>query len=175
MESYMWSIVDRNVTWHNCIWSSELSHCINTGFVLQGVFLGEGDESGWLLQSNQINQSVISSFEGAMSGGFYFQVTDGLNFAPQQIFSIIAQALILSLEVNRGLSIFPGKSLSWASFFEFWVFSCLFRKFYLYSTIFYYRTILIIFIKSRKDLPETNLGLSATVLSLICLPQKTVC
>ncbi|CAM9631151.1 unnamed protein product [Rangifer tarandus platyrhynchus] len=43
-----------------------------------------------------------------MSGGFNFQVTDGLNFAPRQIFSITARALIISLEVNRGLSIFPG-------------------------------------------------------------------
>ncbi|KAL6030042.1 hypothetical protein STEG23_032089, partial [Scotinomys teguina] len=47
---------------------------------------------------------------GAMSGGFNFQVTDGLNFAPRQIFSITARALILSLEVNRGLSIFPGST-----------------------------------------------------------------
>ncbi|KAJ8778459.1 hypothetical protein J1605_013646 [Eschrichtius robustus] len=47
-----------------------------------------------------------------MSGGFNFQVTDGLNFAPRQIFSITARALIISLEVNRGLSIFPGKILT---------------------------------------------------------------
>ncbi|KAL1782841.1 chondroitin sulfate proteoglycan 4-like [Sigmodon hispidus] len=42
--------------------------------------------------------------------GFNFQVTDGLNFAPRQTFSITAQALIISLEVNRGLSIFPGST-----------------------------------------------------------------
>lgn len=65
----------------------------------------------WTFQDNQINQRVCSSFEGAMSGGFNFQVTDGLNFAPRQIFSITARALIISLEVNRGLSIFPGKRL----------------------------------------------------------------
>nr|XP_012631170.1 chondroitin sulfate proteoglycan 4-like isoform X1 [Microcebus murinus] len=47
---------------------------------------------------------------GAMSGGFNFQVTDGLNFAPRQIFIITARALIISLEVNRGLSIFPGST-----------------------------------------------------------------
>lgn len=62
-------------------------------------------------QDNHIDQSVFSSSEGAMSGGFNFQVTDGLNFAPRQIFSITARALIISLEVNRGLSIFPGKRL----------------------------------------------------------------
>ncbi|XP_060151757.1 chondroitin sulfate proteoglycan 4-like [Globicephala melas] len=45
---------------------------------------------------------------GAMSGRFNFQVTDGLNFTPQQMFSITARALIISLEVNRGLSISPG-------------------------------------------------------------------
>ncbi|EHB17291.1 Chondroitin sulfate proteoglycan 4 [Heterocephalus glaber] len=57
----------------------------------------------------QINEGqVVFEHSGAMSGGFNFQVTDGLNFAPQQIFSITAQALIISLEVNRGLSIFPG-------------------------------------------------------------------
>lgn len=43
-----------------------------------------------------------------MSGGFNFQVTDGLNFAPRQIFSITARTLVISLEVNKGLGIFPG-------------------------------------------------------------------
>ncbi|XP_036602615.1 chondroitin sulfate proteoglycan 4-like [Trichosurus vulpecula] len=47
---------------------------------------------------------------GAMSGGFSFQVTDGLNFAPRQIFSITAQALVLSLETNKGLGVFPGST-----------------------------------------------------------------
>uniref|UniRef100_F6RBC9 Chondroitin sulfate proteoglycan 4-like n=1 Tax=Monodelphis domestica TaxID=13616 RepID=F6RBC9_MONDO len=47
---------------------------------------------------------------GAMSGGFSFQVTDGLNFAPRQIFSITAQALVLSLEANKGLGVFPGST-----------------------------------------------------------------
>ncbi|XP_044537055.1 chondroitin sulfate proteoglycan 4-like [Gracilinanus agilis] len=47
---------------------------------------------------------------GAMSGGFSFQVTDGLNFAPRQIFSITAQALVLSLEANQGLGVFPGST-----------------------------------------------------------------
>ncbi|XP_032967168.1 chondroitin sulfate proteoglycan 4-like [Rhinolophus ferrumequinum] len=54
------------------------------------------------------NGQLVFVHNGAMSGGFSFQVTDGLNFAPRQIFSITARALIISLEVNRGLSIFPG-------------------------------------------------------------------
>ncbi|XP_057599511.1 chondroitin sulfate proteoglycan 4-like isoform X2 [Hippopotamus amphibius kiboko] len=57
----------------------------------------------------QINEGqLVFVHTGAMSGGFNFQVTDGLNFAPRQIFSITARALIITLEVNRGLSIFPG-------------------------------------------------------------------
>lgn len=49
---------------------------------------------------------------GAMSGGFNFQVTDGLNFAPRQIFSITARTLVISLEVNKGLGVFPGLFLT---------------------------------------------------------------
>lgn len=45
-----------------------------------------------------------------MSGGFNFQVNDGVNFTPRQIFSITAKALVLSLEKNRPLMVFPGKS-----------------------------------------------------------------
>nr|XP_021578192.2 chondroitin sulfate proteoglycan 4-like isoform X1 [Ictidomys tridecemlineatus] len=57
----------------------------------------------------QINKGqLVFVHSGAMSGGFSFQVTDGLNFAPRQIFSITARALVISLEVNRGLSVFPG-------------------------------------------------------------------
>ncbi|XP_023116467.2 chondroitin sulfate proteoglycan 4-like isoform X4 [Felis catus] len=64
----------------------------------------------------QINKGlVVFVHTGAMSGGFNFQVTDGLNFAPRQIFSITARALTISLEVNRGLSIFPGTQVSLAS------------------------------------------------------------
>uniref|UniRef100_A0A8D0TYK0 Chondroitin sulfate proteoglycan 4-like n=1 Tax=Sus scrofa TaxID=9823 RepID=A0A8D0TYK0_PIG len=57
----------------------------------------------------EVNEGqLVFVHTGAMSGGFNFQVSDGLNFAPRQIFSITARALVLSLEVNRGLSIFPG-------------------------------------------------------------------
>lgn len=47
-----------------------------------------------------------------MSGGFSFQVTDGINFAPRQIFSITARNLVIRLENNNGLEIFPGKALN---------------------------------------------------------------
>ncbi|XP_029960985.1 chondroitin sulfate proteoglycan 4 [Salarias fasciatus] len=48
--------------------------------------------------------------KGAMSGGFNFQVNDGVNFTPRQIFSITAKALVLSLERNQPLKVFPGSS-----------------------------------------------------------------
>ncbi|XP_055064955.2 chondroitin sulfate proteoglycan 4 [Misgurnus anguillicaudatus] len=47
---------------------------------------------------------------GAMSGGFHFQVNDGVNFAPRQIFSVTAQSLVISLERNQELKVFPGSS-----------------------------------------------------------------
>lgn len=78
---------------------------------MQGDQVGEKVKVGGFCKMTRLI-SVISSLEGAMSGGFNFQVTDGLNFAPRQIFSITARALIISLEVNRGLSIFPGKILT---------------------------------------------------------------
>ncbi|NWH34458.1 CSPG4 protein, partial [Chloropsis hardwickii] len=59
-------------------------------------------------QAHIIKGQLIFVHNGAMSGGFNFQVTDGLNFAPRQIFSITAQMLVVSLEVNKGLRVFPG-------------------------------------------------------------------
>uniref|UniRef100_A0A4W5RGY3 Chondroitin sulfate proteoglycan 4ba n=1 Tax=Hucho hucho TaxID=62062 RepID=A0A4W5RGY3_9TELE len=53
---------------------------------------------------------VSFPLKGAMSGGFNFQVNDGVNFAPRQIFSITASALVLSLEINRPLKVFPGST-----------------------------------------------------------------
>ncbi|KAJ0067658.1 hypothetical protein NL108_009769, partial [Boleophthalmus pectinirostris] len=49
--------------------------------------------------------------KGAMSGGFNFQVNDGVNFTPRQIFSITARALVIILEKNRPLKVFPGLSV----------------------------------------------------------------
>ncbi|KAG5280784.1 hypothetical protein AALO_G00063990 [Alosa alosa] len=47
---------------------------------------------------------------GAMAGGFNFQVNDGVNFAPRQIFSITARALVISLVKNGPLKVFPGST-----------------------------------------------------------------
>ncbi|XP_078075471.1 chondroitin sulfate proteoglycan 4 [Mustelus asterias] len=54
------------------------------------------------------NGQLVFVHNGAMSGGFNFQVSDGLNFAPRQIFSITAGALVLNMEENNGLRVFPG-------------------------------------------------------------------
>ncbi|XP_026572382.1 chondroitin sulfate proteoglycan 4-like [Pseudonaja textilis] len=51
---------------------------------------------------------VVFVHTGSMSGGFSFQVTDGINFAPRQIFSITARNLVIRLENNNRLEIFPG-------------------------------------------------------------------
>ncbi|CAN9512997.1 unnamed protein product [Ophioblennius macclurei] len=48
--------------------------------------------------------------KGAMAGGFNFQVNDGVNFTPKQIFSITAKALVLSVERNLPLKVFPGST-----------------------------------------------------------------
>lgn len=59
----------------------------------------------------QIDQGqLLFVHSGAMSGGFNFQVNDGMNFAPRQIFSITASALVLSLERIHALKVFPGSS-----------------------------------------------------------------
>ncbi|NXU19016.1 CSPG4 protein, partial [Pardalotus punctatus] len=59
-------------------------------------------------QAHIIKGQLVFVHNGAMSGGFNFQVTDGLNFAPRQIFSVTARKLDISLEVNKGLRVFPG-------------------------------------------------------------------
>ncbi|NXQ89666.1 CSPG4 protein, partial [Nyctibius grandis] len=59
-------------------------------------------------QAHIIEGQLVFVHNGAMSGGFNFQVTDGLNFAPRQIFSITARTLVISVEVNKGLRVFPG-------------------------------------------------------------------
>uniref|UniRef100_A0A4W5RU25 Chondroitin sulfate proteoglycan 4ba n=1 Tax=Hucho hucho TaxID=62062 RepID=A0A4W5RU25_9TELE len=51
---------------------------------------------------------------GAMSGGFNFQVNDGVNFSPRQIFSITASTLVLSLENNQPLKVFV-ESVGWSA------------------------------------------------------------
>lgn len=51
---------------------------------------------------------LLCSCEGAQSGGFHFQVNDGVNFAPRQIFSTTARSLVLSLQNNHLLEVYPG-------------------------------------------------------------------
>uniref|UniRef100_A0A672KVS1 Chondroitin sulfate proteoglycan 4-like n=1 Tax=Sinocyclocheilus grahami TaxID=75366 RepID=A0A672KVS1_SINGR len=53
---------------------------------------------------------LVFVHSGALSGGFHFQVNDGVNFAPRQIFSVAAQSLVISLEKNQELKVFPGSS-----------------------------------------------------------------
>ncbi|XP_016337137.1 chondroitin sulfate proteoglycan 4-like [Sinocyclocheilus anshuiensis] len=53
---------------------------------------------------------LVFVHNGALSGGFHFQVNDGVNFAPRQIFSVAAQSLVISLEKNQELRVFPGSS-----------------------------------------------------------------
>ncbi|XP_062415007.1 chondroitin sulfate proteoglycan 4-like [Pungitius pungitius] len=45
---------------------------------------------------------------GALSGGFHFQVNDGVNFAPRQIFSTTAYSLVLTLQRNHPMEVYPG-------------------------------------------------------------------
>ncbi|NWV70637.1 CSPG4 protein, partial [Malurus elegans] len=59
-------------------------------------------------QAHIIKGQLVFVHNGAMYGGFSFQVTDGLNFAPRQNFSVTARTLVISLEVNKGLGVFPG-------------------------------------------------------------------
>ncbi len=58
----------------------------------------------------EIVMFALFYFSGPMAGGFNFQVNDGLNFAPRQIFSITASALVLNLEKAGPLQVFPGNA-----------------------------------------------------------------
>ncbi|XP_026998975.2 chondroitin sulfate proteoglycan 4-like [Tachysurus fulvidraco] len=61
-------------------------------------------------QAHIHHRQLVFIHSGTMFGGFHFQVNDGVNFAPRQIFSIAARSLTLSLERNRELKVFPGSS-----------------------------------------------------------------
>ncbi|KAF5890282.1 chondroitin sulfate proteoglycan 4-like, partial [Clarias magur] len=58
-------------------------------------------------QAHILHRQLVFIHTGAMLGGFHFQVNDGLNFAPRQIFNITARSRALSLERNRELKVFP--------------------------------------------------------------------
>ncbi|KAJ7986925.1 hypothetical protein DPEC_G00333440 [Dallia pectoralis] len=59
-------------------------------------------------QSHILQGQLVFVHSGALSGGFHFQVNDGVNFAPRQIFSTIARSLALVLERKHTLQVFPG-------------------------------------------------------------------
>ncbi|KAF3702208.1 Chondroitin sulfate proteoglycan 4 [Channa argus] len=59
-------------------------------------------------QNHIQSRQLVFVHSGALSGGFHFQVNDGVNFAPRQIFSTTAQSLVLSLQKNRPLVVHPG-------------------------------------------------------------------
>ncbi|XP_061585523.1 chondroitin sulfate proteoglycan 4 [Cololabis saira] len=61
-------------------------------------------------QAHVDQAQLLFVHKGPMSGGFNFQVNDGVNFSPRQIFSITAKALVLTLQRNRPLKVFPGSS-----------------------------------------------------------------
>ncbi|XP_045921927.1 chondroitin sulfate proteoglycan 4-like [Micropterus dolomieu] len=51
---------------------------------------------------------LVFVHSGALSGGFHFQVNDGVNFAPRQIFSTTAHSLVLTLQRNHPMEVYPG-------------------------------------------------------------------
>ncbi|XP_061554705.1 chondroitin sulfate proteoglycan 4-like isoform X2 [Phycodurus eques] len=59
-------------------------------------------------QSHIENGQLVFAHSGALSGGFHFQVNDGVNFAPRQIFSTTAHSLVLTLQRNHPIEVYPG-------------------------------------------------------------------
>ncbi|XP_076020190.1 chondroitin sulfate proteoglycan 4-like [Genypterus blacodes] len=53
-------------------------------------------------------KQLVFIHSGAFSGGFHFQVNDGVNFAPRQIFSTVAHSLVLTLRRNHPIEVYPG-------------------------------------------------------------------
>ncbi|KAM9735104.1 chondroitin sulfate proteoglycan 4-like [Menidia menidia] len=59
-------------------------------------------------QSHIQNKQLLFVHSGALSGGFHFQVNDGVNFAPRQIFSTSAHTVVLTLQRNHPMEVYPG-------------------------------------------------------------------
>ncbi|XP_077593713.1 chondroitin sulfate proteoglycan 4-like [Stigmatopora nigra] len=59
-------------------------------------------------QSHIAKDQLVFVHSGALSGGFHFQVNDGVNFAPRQIFLTTAYSLILTLHRNHPIEVYPG-------------------------------------------------------------------
>ncbi|XP_072228140.1 chondroitin sulfate proteoglycan 4-like [Leuresthes tenuis] len=59
-------------------------------------------------QNHIQSRQLVFVHSGALSGGFHFQVNDGVNFAPRQIFSTTAYSVVLALERNHPMEVYPG-------------------------------------------------------------------
>ncbi|XP_061590352.1 chondroitin sulfate proteoglycan 4-like [Cololabis saira] len=59
-------------------------------------------------QDHVLSRQLVFVHSGALLGGFHFQVNDGVNFAPRQIFSTTAHSLVLTLQRNHPLVVYPG-------------------------------------------------------------------
>ncbi|MED6264962.1 hypothetical protein CHARACLAT_020563, partial [Characodon lateralis] len=59
-------------------------------------------------QNHIQSRQLVFVHSGPLSGGFHFQVNDGVNFAPRQIFSTTAHALVLALQKNHPMEVYPG-------------------------------------------------------------------
>uniref|UniRef100_A0A8C5HAC2 Chondroitin sulfate proteoglycan 4-like n=2 Tax=Gouania willdenowi TaxID=441366 RepID=A0A8C5HAC2_GOUWI len=59
-------------------------------------------------QNHIQNRQLLFVHNGALSGGFHFQVNDGVNFASRQIFSTTAFSLVLTLQRNHPIKVYPG-------------------------------------------------------------------
>ncbi|CAL9683651.1 unnamed protein product [Knipowitschia caucasica] len=59
-------------------------------------------------QSHIESGQLVFVHNGALTGGFHFQVNDGVHFAPRQIFSTAARSLVLTLQKNHPLEVYPG-------------------------------------------------------------------
>ncbi|KAM4720133.1 chondroitin sulfate proteoglycan 4-like isoform 2-T2 [Anableps anableps] len=59
-------------------------------------------------QNHIHSRMLVFVHSGPLSGGFHFQVNDGVNFAPRQIFSTTAHALVLTLQRNHPMEVYPG-------------------------------------------------------------------
>ncbi|XP_057674740.1 chondroitin sulfate proteoglycan 4-like isoform X2 [Corythoichthys intestinalis] len=59
-------------------------------------------------QSHIAKGQLVFVHSGDLSGGFHFQVNDGVNFAPRQIFRTTAHSLVLTLQRNHPIEVYPG-------------------------------------------------------------------
>ncbi|TDH01911.1 hypothetical protein EPR50_G00167550 [Perca flavescens] len=59
-------------------------------------------------QNHIETRQLMFVHSGASSGGFHFQVNDGVNFTPRQIFSTTAYSLVLTLQRNHPMEVYPG-------------------------------------------------------------------